>query len=85
MTQEKTAARDTLSVLVIPNEDGDLRIEWSAADEAQIQVARDAFDKGIEQGMTAYQIAPGGERGSLIREFDPEARRILLAPQMVGG
>lgn len=78
-TQEK-------NILTIPDEkEGDLRVEWDPNDATQVQVAQESFDRARGRGMTAYRMQPGGGRGEQIREFDPQARAILMAPQMVGG
>lgn len=72
-------------VLSIPNEEGDLRVEWDPNNAEQVEIARESFNRARGNNMAAYRMQPGGGRGELIREFDPDAAAILMAPQMVGG
>lgn len=73
---------NTLSVL---NTEGDLKVAWDTDNEQQIDVARAAFESAREQGYAAYRTDGNGGSGEQIREFDPEARTIVMRPQMVGG
>lgn len=73
------------SLLVIPNEEGDLRIEWDPQDQSQVALAGEAFQGARSRGMTGYKVEQGGQRGELITQFEAEAQRIVMAPQMVGG
>lgn len=75
----------TTGTLIIPDKTGDTRIDWDSADPTSVAVAKAAFDKAKESRALAYKATPGGARGEVIREFDPAAEHIILAPQLVGG
>jgi hypothetical protein len=68
------------------NEKGDTKIVWSADNPDEVAIAKTAFDAARKKGMLAYK-AEGrkGERGSQIREFDPDAERIILVKPLQGG
>lgn len=72
----------TLSVL---DHTGDTRIEWDSEDPASVEIARASFNVARRKGHFAYRLTSGDRRGEQIREFDPEAERIVLSPQLVGG
>lgn len=72
----------TMAVL---NETGDVKTVWDADNEAEVQAARKTFDELRAKGFAAYKVNRSGEKGEVIRKFDPEAEAIILAPPMVGG
>jgi hypothetical protein len=43
------------------------------------------FDTLKEKRYLAYTVSEDGTKGEVIREFDPEAGAIIMAPQVVGG
>ena len=43
------------------------------------------FSRLMHQNYAAYRIDPDTGDGEQIREFDPDAAEILLAPALVGG
>jgi hypothetical protein len=67
-------------------EHGDLRVMWDPAVQDEVEAARAQFDELRGKGYLAYR-AQGrrGSRGEVIREFDPDAERIILVRQNVGG
>lgn len=65
--------------------EGDTRVEWDPSMRHEVEAARQNFDKLISKGYYAYRVSSSGERGEMIREFDPNARKIIMAPQMAGG
>ena len=82
-TIEKTRKLGTLSVL---DREGDTRITWDAENEDEVNAARTMFESLKKKGFSAYSVkGKKGEKGELIREFDPELEMIIMSPQMVGG
>jgi hypothetical protein len=72
-------------VLHILDATGDTKIIWDAGMPAEVDNARATFEKLRRNGYVAYSVAKGGEKGEVLRSFDPAAERIILAPQTVGG
>lgn len=65
---------------------GDIRMTWDPRVPVEVQLAREQFNSATkERHMLAYRVRANGERGERITEFDPDAERIILAPQMAGG
>lgn len=62
---------------------GDVPTKWELNDEGSIQVARERFDDAMKNRMLAFDMDEG--EGSRIKEFDPNAREIVLIPQIAGG
>lgn len=64
---------------------GDNKIEWNADRPAEVEAARQMFDTMKAKRYMAYTLDESGHRGEVIREFDPNAERIIMQPQRVGG
>jgi len=71
----------TMHCLITP----DTKIVWDRASSDEIETARAAFNSLRGKGYLAYTVRPGGDRGQVIREFDAQAEKIILAPPMAGG
>lgn len=64
---------------------GDTKVHWDKNKPAEVAMARASYDTLIEKGYKAFKLNSDGTQGEQIREFDPNAQRILLAPQFAGG
>jgi len=71
--------------MVVLDSGGDTKIVWDLAQPDEIETARAAFNSLRSKGYLAYTVRPGGDRGQVIREFDAQAGKIILAPPMAGG
>ena len=67
------------------NRHGDVKIMWDSDKSEEVASAREQFDRLRGKGYLAYKTDKKGEKGEVIREFDPDAERIIMAPQMRGG
>jgi hypothetical protein len=70
---------------ILDVEQGDLRIEWDPAREAEVEAARTQFEAMRAKGYLAYRLRPSGGRGVQLTAFDPAAERIVMAPALRGG
>jgi hypothetical protein len=64
---------------------GDTRIEWDPSKPDEVEMARKAFQAAKDKKYLIYKTKRNGDKGELMREFDPSAERIVCAPQTVGG
>jgi hypothetical protein len=64
---------------------GDTRTTWSKTVRAEVDAAKAMFNSMKAKGYLAYTVEPGGGRGEVIRDFDPNAEAIIMSPQTVGG
>jgi len=74
-----------LRELCIQDEDGDTKIHWDARKPEEVATAKQSFETLRKKGYMAYKIDARGDKGEVIREFDPNAEKIILAQQMQGG
>jgi hypothetical protein len=91
-TQENQSLSDDLmemnrNMLSIAGVDGDTRIMWDPRIPDEVKVAKEAFQKAQKKGMLAYAVdeTTGEKTGTVIREFDPEASKIIMTKQLQGG
>lgn len=83
---EDTGVLEVNSTLfVMDKNEGDQRLQWNRKNDEQVNQARARFDELKARGYTAYKVDANGRRGEVINEFDPNAQRIIMHPQMVGG
>jgi hypothetical protein len=64
---------------------GDTRTEWDRNNPDEVNMARKAFEQAQKKKYLIYRTRRDGSRGELLREFDPNAERIVCTPQTVGG
>jgi hypothetical protein len=68
------------------NRKGDGSVFWNKNDPKDVALAERFFKAAKKEGMAAYRVeGEDGKRGEVIREFDPEAERIIFVPQLRGG
>ncbi len=65
--------------------EGDVKQVWDPANADEVAAARRVFDDLRGKGFLAFAVKRAGEKGKQIREFDPDAGKIILAPPMAGG
>lgn len=69
------------------NEKGDAKIMWNKDEPAEVEVARAAFDKltGYHRYAAFHVKGREGKPAGPMAEFDADAERIILVPQLAGG
>lgn len=72
----------TLSVL---DTTGDTRLMWDKNNPDEVAHARQRFEELKALKYLAYRVNKKGDQGEVIHKFDPEAERIILHAQNVGG
>jgi hypothetical protein len=63
---------------------GDTQWQWDRETEVGLKESKQVFEKHFQGGFLAYMIDQANE-GTVIREFDPEAEKIVMVPPMAGG
>lgn len=73
-----------MAELIIMDRTGDSRMSFTPGDAPATQAAMDRFKELLGQGHIAYKEGADGQK-TLTRTFDPDAERITLHPQLIGG
>ena len=74
-----------MGLLRILGKDGDREIPWDPADPQQLDDVRCGFETLLRQGYQAYSLDANGRTGEHLRQFNPDAAEIVLAPRFRGG
>lgn len=75
----------TVSEMRVMGPEGDTSLTWDPDNEGEVEAARRMFDTLRGKGYLAYSMEAGGQRGEVIRTFDREAERMVMAPPLRGG
>jgi hypothetical protein len=73
-----------VGTLATLNSLGDTKISWDPANADEVEAARNTFNDLRAKGFLAFKVV-GKAKGEQITAFDPEAKRIIMAPPMMGG
>ena len=65
--------------------DGDTKIIWDPDNEDEVENAEEQFDRLRDKGFSAFSVEKRGKKGKQIREFDPDAGKIIMVPGAAGG
>jgi len=74
-----------LGELNILDDTGDSRIQWDRNNSEQVAAAEARFNELKAKRYLAYKVDASGRQGEVIDKFDPNAERIILHSQMIGG
>lgn len=58
---------------------------WDPCVEAEVDEARAMFTRMTDKGYRAFHVTDDGEQARPMRDFDPDAEKMLLIPQLKGG
>jgi len=65
---------------------GDIKKVWNAANRDEVEDARRSFDDLVKKKKyLAFKVTDSGDKGEQIREFNPEAGKMILVPPVAGG
>lgn len=71
--------------LLILDDTGHTRMQWNKKNPDEVAAAKTRFDELRRQGYMAYTVNKAGDQGVVLHDFDPEAERIIMHKQTVGG
>jgi hypothetical protein len=72
--------------MAIMGKEGDTKIIWDKSKKVEVDNARANFDRLIKEGYTAFSVAGDkGEKDKQVREFNPDAERLIFVPPVQAG
>lgn len=74
-----------MSVQIVMDRSGDTRHEFDPADVTAVTDAEQRFRELTGRGFRAVALGKDGNRGKLLRQFDPTVEQTLFIPQLQGG
>jgi hypothetical protein len=72
-------------VMVVLDQTGDTRHYWDRGNEVEVKEMKKLFKRMTDKGYQAWSVTQKGDQDRKIREFDPEAEKIIFSPALVGG
>ncbi len=75
----------TIGRMQIMDTSGHSEITWDPEKAIEVRIAREAFDKLRAEGYSAFEVGEDGEKGTRMTAFNPEAGKVMMIPQLVGG
>ncbi len=64
---------------------GHTKVSWNPKKSEEVQVAHETFITMRNKGFQAFRVNYRGAKGERLTEFDPQAKSIILIPQLQGG
>jgi hypothetical protein len=75
-----------MSAISVMGEPGDTKHIWDKRKDDEVEAARSLFKSLTKKGYRAFRVTgKDGEKGEQMNEFDADAERMILVPQMAGG
>lgn len=75
-----------MGTMAVLDGEGDTKIIWNPQNPDEVTAAKRTFDDLRKKGYIAYAVeGPSGDKGEVVREFDPAQEKLILAPAMQGG
>lgn len=72
--------------LIVLDHTGDTKTNWDPSKPEEVENARATFDRLRKKGYLAYRVnRQDSGRGEVMREFDPHAEMLIMAPPTAGG
>jgi hypothetical protein len=71
--------------LCVLDKTGDTKLMWDSAVDDEVDAARRTFNDLKKKGYLAFSVTKKGDKGEVIKTFDPDAEKIIMAPPLVGG
>lgn len=72
--------------LVLMGIAGDTKVMWNADNADEVKAAKKTWDDLVgKKRFLGFKVKKSGEPGEQIREFDPSAGKLIIAPPMAGG
>ena len=71
--------------LCVLDASGDTKTIWNPDNPDEVEAARRTFDSLRAKGYLAYSVKGDGDKGEVLREFNPGLGKIIMAPPLAGG
>jgi hypothetical protein len=70
----------------IMGKEGDVKVIWDKNKDVEVMVAKEQFEKLMEEGYTAFEVGRTGRKTSKkVEEFDADLGSLIMVPKIAGG
>lgn len=86
-TQTETESKPSYTgEMAIMGKEGDTKIMWDKSKRVEVDNAKATFERLVKEGYSVFRVAgKEGDKGEQIREFDPDAERLIFVPPLQAG
>lgn len=81
----RSRVREGALLFEIMDHSGDTKKIWDPSKAVEVDDAKRSFEHFTSKGYRAFRTNDKGDQGDQMREFDPQAGRVVFVPQMQGG
>lgn len=82
----ETERRADMGEMSVMGQKGDTKIMWNPDNEDETRAAKQTWDELVgKKRFLGFRVQRDGEAGEQVREFDPQAAKLIIAPPMAGG
>ena len=67
------------------DDSGDSHHIWDPDVPVEVEQAQQLFNNFKAKGYLAYKVDRKGNKGEVLKSFDPDAEKMILAPPQAGG
>ena len=72
--------------MAVMDRTGDTKIMWDPENPDEVANARRTFEDLVHtKKMLAFSVKKSGKQGEQVKQFDPQAERLILTPALQGG
>ena len=64
---------------------GDIKLIWDKNKPDEVAAAKTMFDDLKKKRYLAFSVKKDGEKNELLKEWDPDVERLIMAPPLAGG
>lgn len=65
---------------------GDTKVIWNPDNQDEVDNARQTWDRLVTtKRFLGFRMSIAGDKGEQIKDFDPDAARLIVTPPMAGG
>ena len=58
---------------------------WSSDSPDEVKSMKDLFESLTKKGYRAFHVNKAGDEGKVMKDFDPDAEKMILVPPIQGG
>ena len=64
---------------------GHTKTTWDADNPDEVKAVEKLFSKLVEKGYAAFRVKKDGGEGEKMKDFDPNAEKMIMVPPLKGG
>lgn len=81
-----TPKKNFTGEMAVMGKEGDTKHMWDKDKPVEVEMAKKIFDEYVKKGFTVFSVSgEKGEKDKQVRDFDPNAGRLIFVPPVQAG